>query len=98
MTKHTAAGGCMHPPIFCPVALQTVGIDPFRACMSTCHAQPLVPWGREAEVIQYHGDLQGDEFHPTSSQLFHPTRLIGFFPRKKKKASVCEQTRNVCFC
>lgn len=94
MTKHTAAGGCMHPPIFCP-ALQTVGIDPFRACISTCRAQPLVPWGREAEVIQYHGDLQGGRISPNFLSAVPSQETDRIFPQKKKE-HLCVSRQGIC--
>lgn len=86
MTKHTASRGYLLPPVF-TVALRTAGIDPSRAWMSTCHVQLLVYCGREAEVNQHHGDLEGGEFHPTSSLLFHPRKeekTDSIFPQKKR--------------
>lgn len=87
MTKHTVSRGCLLPPVFCTVALQADGIDPFRAWMSMCHAQLLAYWGREAEVIQHHGDLEGGKFHTASSLLFHPKKeeeTDSIFPQEKR--------------
>lgn len=90
MTKHTASRGCVLPRVFGSVALQTAGIDLFRACLP--HAMlNFCPLGEGRWAIQHHGDLEGVNFTqlPLCCSIPGRNRRLRCIFSQEKKKSIC---------
>jgi len=97
MSKPTASGEYLLPSEFCPVALQTAGVDPLGHVSPGAMLNPWLTVGGKCWLFSSMGKLRG---------LISPQFLSVVLPQEEEEADLppekkehpCEEVKNMHFC